>query len=141
MAGAADFAQLLNSFQRAVAVAPHDPGWRSQMDERLSGLRRAFAEHVGLTEGPDGFYHEIVNHSPRLASGVDVLVRDHEALLAAMEGLHARVATAVPNEISARDLDQVRGWADELLRELSAHRQRGADLVYEAYGTDIGGET
>ncbi|WP_422771495.1 hypothetical protein ACN28C_33630 [Plantactinospora sp. WMMC1484] len=31
--------------------------------------------------------------------------------------------------------------ATDLLRELFRHRQRGADLVYEAYQPDIGGET
>jgi hypothetical protein len=35
----------------------------------------------------------------------------------------------------------LRGWTSDLLHELSRHRQRGADLVYEAYETDIGGET
>jgi hypothetical protein len=38
-------------------------------------------------------------------------------------------------------VELARGWASDLLRELSRHRQRGADLVYEAYATDIGGET
>jgi hypothetical protein len=37
--------------------------------------------------------------------------------------------------------DDMRGWGSNLLRDLSRHRQRGADLVYEAYATDIGGET
>jgi hypothetical protein len=139
MAGA-EYLQLMHSFQNAVAIAPHDPGWRNKVGERLSGLKRAFAEHVGLTEGPNGLYHELVDQAPRLASGVHGLVRDHRELLAAMDGLHERVS-ADPREISARDVDQVRGWASDLLRELSEHRQRGADLVYEAYGTDIGGET
>jgi hypothetical protein len=144
MAGAAEYLQVMHSFQHAVAVAPHDPGWRTHVGELLSGLRRAFAEHVGVTEGPNGLYHELLDEAPRLASGVHGLVREHENLLAAMEGLHARVSadeyTGEP-EISTRDIDQVRGWARDLLRELYEHRQRGADLVYEAYGTDIGGET
>lgn len=139
MAGAVDFTQLLNSFQRAVVVAPHDPGWLSHLDERLRNLRGAFAEHVGVTEGPEGLYRELLDHAPRLAPGVHGLVRDHHALLSAMEGLSARVTAQ--DEDALRDLDQVRGWAGQLLRELDEHRQRGADLVYEAYQTDIGGET
>jgi hypothetical protein len=38
-------------------------------------------------------------------------------------------------------VERVRQRADELLAALSRHRQRGADLVYEAYATDLGGET
>jgi hypothetical protein len=127
--------QHMSSFRHAVAKAPHDPGWRSRVDEGLTGLRRAFADHVGVTEGPGGLYHELLDHAPRLARGVHGLVRDHAALQAAIDGLHHRVAAADP------EVDQLRTWAEELVRELLAHRQRGADLVYEAYGTDIGGET
>jgi hypothetical protein len=135
MGGTVELMQHVSSFQHAVAKSPHDPGWRSQVDERLNRLRRAFAEHVGVTEGPGGLYHELLDHAPRLARGVDDLVRDHAALQASIDHLRRRVASADP------EMDQLQAWADELLRELLAHRQRGADLVYEAYGTDIGGET
>jgi hypothetical protein len=124
----------MNSFQHAVAGAPQDPTWRDDFGERLIGLYRAFAEHVGLTEGPDGLYHELIDHAPRLAPGVHGLVRDHQHLLAAMEGLRAQVA-------AGPDMDELRDWAGKLLDELYRHRQRGADLVYEAYDTDLGGET
>jgi hypothetical protein len=50
-------------------------------------------------------------------------------------GWWARVSTRL------HALRELRTWASDLLRELSRHRQRGADLVYEAYETDIGGET
>lgn len=151
MARTAELTQLMNSLQRVVAVAPSDPRWRSTLGERLSTLRRAFAEHVGSTEGPDGLYGQLLHDAPRLASGVDGLVREHEALLRALEGLYARVATTqaeppgggsgLVDEPAAGCPEEIRGWASEILRELYAHRQRGADLVYEAYGTDLGGET
>jgi hypothetical protein len=147
----------MSSFQMAVAVTPHEPGWRHQVSERLTGLRRAFTEHVGATEGPEGLYRELVDQAPRLAPGVHGLVRDHRSLLDSIEGLErrfcpseARVAGPDPGAASAGsggsdgsdpDIDQLRGWARQLIRELYEHRQRGADLVYEAYGTDIGGET
>jgi hypothetical protein len=116
-------------------VPAQDPGWRGEVRELLGGLRDAFSEHVAVTEGPDGLYGELVDHAPRLARGIEVLKREHAALLARMDGLYGRVRRAEPAP------EQIRRWADELLRELSLHRQRGADLVYEAYGTDIGGET
>jgi hypothetical protein len=157
MAGTAELLKLMSSFQMAVAVTPHEPGWRHQVSERLTGLRRAFAEHVWATEGPEGLYRELVDQAPRLASGVHGLVRDHRSLLDSIEGLERQFcpettaatgpgraapppAAAEPDG-SAPDIDELRGWARQLLRELYEHRQRGADLVYEAYGTDIGGET
>ena len=90
-----------------------------------------------VTEGPeDGLYAELLDHAPRLARQVQVLIREHAAIAATMSALQRRDRHC-----------RTYGWRSsargpvELLRELSRHRQRGADLVYEAYETDIGGET
>jgi hypothetical protein len=131
----AELLHSIQSFERALAVPAGDPGWRARVAERLRALRDAFTEHVVLTEGPDGLYAELLDHSPRLARGVHVLVREHAALAVAMETLQLHADAADPG------IEDVRGWASDVLRELSRHRQRGADLVYEAYATDIGGET
>ena len=87
-----------------------------------------------VTEGPDGLYAELLDHAPRLARQVQVLIREHAAIAAPCP---ASSAGSTP-DVRVEDL---RTWASDLLRELSRHRQRGADLVYEAYATDIGGET
>ena len=68
-----------------------------------------------------------------LASGVDTLVREHGQVLAALDRLYQRVSTM--------DIERIRAKASDRLLQLARHRQRGADLVYEAYATDIGGET
>jgi hypothetical protein len=116
-------------------VPAGDPAWRDRVAARLGALRAAFAEHVVVTEGADGLYAEVLNHAPRLSRAVHVLIREHAALAAAMDALQRQVSVGRPS------IEEVRGWASDLLRELSRHRQRGADLVYEAYATDIGGET
>jgi hypothetical protein len=131
----AELLHSIQSFERALAVPAGNPDWRAGVAGRLRTLRAAFTEHVVLTEGPDGLYAELLDHAPRLARGVDVLVREHAALATAMDTLQVH-ADAVGTGV-----DAMRGWASDLLRELSRHRQRGADLVYEAYATDIGGET
>jgi hypothetical protein len=131
----AELLQSIQSFERALAVPAGDPDWRSGVAGRLRALRAGFTEHVVFTEGPDGLYAELLNHAPRLARGVEVLVREHAALTAAMDALQAHADAA------GAAVEDLRGWASDLLRELSRHRQRGADLVYEAYATDIGGET
>ena len=132
----AELLQAIQSFERALAVPAGDPAWRDGVAERLGSLRAAFAGHVVVTEGADGLYAEVLDHAPRLSRAVHILIREHAALAAAMDGLQRQIS------IGRRpSIEEVRGWASDLLRELSRHRQRGADLVYEAYATDIGGET
>lgn len=125
----------IQAFERALAVPAGDPGWRPRVSSRLHGLRAAFAEHIVVTEGPDGLYAEVLEHAPRLARSAHVLVREHAAIATALSALQRRIDQPGPS------VEELRAWSSDLLRELSRHRQRGADLVYEAFATDIGGET
>jgi hypothetical protein len=129
-------AQLLATIQRverALSAPVGEPGWRSGVLARLAALRDAFMDHVAVTEGIDGLYAELLGHAPRLARGVDTLVQEHSRLRHAMDAVWVRAPGARPQEL--------RLWTGDLLRDLYRHRQRGADLIYEAYQTDIGGET
>src|SRR5437764_1327624 len=118
-------------FVPAVAVPSADPAWRSGVARQLARLRAAFADHVAVTEGPGGLYASLLDDAPRLAHEVDVLVREHGDVRATLDALAERVDT---------EPERLRAWANDVLRELSRHRQRGADVIYEAYTTDIGGE-
>lgn len=125
----------IHAFESAIAAPAGEPDWRQQVAGRLAELRQAFAEHIAVTEGEDGLYAELLLAAPRLARQVGRLVREHSML--------ARALDTYASRLSEPDLaiERLRAWASDLLRELSRHRQRGADLVYEAYATDIGGET
>jgi septation ring formation regulator EzrA len=125
----------IRALEEALAAPGQEPGWRERVSGRLQSLSVAFAEHVMVTEGPAGLYAELLDHAPRLCRRVEVLSREHDAVETALSTLERRAARP------ERTVDEVRCWASDLLRELSRHRQRGADLVYEAYHTDIGGET
>lgn len=125
----------IHEFERAIAVPSADPDWRRRVSLRLERLREAFAEHVSVTEGATGLYAELLVAAPRLARTVGVLVREHSMITRTLDALTERLV-----EVPV-DAERFRNWASDLLRELSRHRQRGADLVYEAYATDIGGET
>jgi hypothetical protein len=127
--------QAIRALEEALAAPAQEPGWRERVSGRLRSLSAAFAEHVMVTEGPAGLYAELLDHAPRLCRRVEVLSREHDAVETALSTLERRAA------LSETTVDEVRCWASDLLRELSRHRQRGADLVYEAYHTDIGGET
>lgn len=121
--------------ERALAVPAADPAWRRRLAVRLGRLHGTFAEHVVVTEGPDGLYAELLDHAPRLARAVQVLIREHGAVAATIAALRRQV------DLPEAGVDELRGCGNDLLRELSRHRQRGADLVYQAYQLDIGGET
>ena len=125
----------IHLFEQAIASPSGEPGWRERVSTRLRSLRSAFAEHIVVTEGDDGLYAELLDHAPRLARRVHVLIREHAAIAVTMSALQRRV------DVRESRVDELRRCGSELLRALSRHRQRGADLVYDAYETDIGGET
>jgi len=80
---------------------------------------------------------ELLDTAPRLSNAVDHLVAEHAVMAGLIEDLLTRASNPVPDD----DVDAVRELATGLLGRLARHRQRGADLIYEAYETDIGGET
>ncbi|MEH0933796.1 hypothetical protein [Micromonospora psammae] len=125
----------LYALARALAVPAGEPRWRERVIVHLTPVRRGFAEHVRVTEGPGGLYAEVLAQAPRLHRGVRLLTREHTAIIAALADLrHAVEAPGVCAE-------ELRRRTDELLRALARHRQRGADLLWQAYQTDLGGET
>ncbi|MEU9504884.1 hypothetical protein AB0D32_01200 [Micromonospora sp. NPDC048170] len=125
----------LHPLTRALAVAPAEPRWRERVLVGLGPVRQGFAEHVRATEGPAGLYAELLGQAPRLARGVRLLAREHVAITAALADLHQTA------EQPDAPVDDLFDRAACLLRALARHRQRGADLLWEAYETDLGGET
>jgi hypothetical protein len=124
--------------QALAGPAAGDPvRWADRVQVALVELSADLRQHVAITEGPDGLYHDVLETSPRLAGEVDHLTGQHTVLRKAVDGLLAEVRT--PED----DLDVVtlRDLGTELVATLARHRQRGADLVYEAYEFDIGGDT
>ena len=112
--------------------------WAERVVESLRRLRAAFAEHIMVTEGPDGLYQDILGSTPRLACAVGRLHGEHVEMSAILDALVGEAATV---DGSPERVMGLRERAYRLLGQLVRHRQRGADLVFEAYETDIGGET
>ena len=102
----------------------------------LVELSADLREHVDVTEGRDGLYVDILATTPRLAGAVERLTQEHQQINELVADLLAR--TDVPG---SDDVDQVRDLGTTLLGKLVSHRQRGSDLVFEAYEFDVGGET
>jgi len=124
----------IQRLERAIGSPAGDPAWGPGMTRALASLRSAFADHVAVTEGPAGYYAGVVEHSPRLARGVSDLLWEHRVVWSALDALEGSLdgADAGPD---------IQRHAARVLRGLWRHRQRGADLLYEAYLCELGGET
>jgi hypothetical protein len=111
--------------------------WAQRVHVAAVELAGDFREHVDITEGPDGLYREVLKTTPRLSGAVSTLTHEHVLIRGQVDGLLARVAAS---EVIG-DVDGVRDLGTALLGRLVRHRQRGSDLVFEAYEFDVGGET
>ena len=123
--------------EAASAALTGRPGeWRAELALHVHDLRDALASHVSGTEGPGGLWEQIRTDAPRLNGQLHRLGREHQALTAGVEALDQDLADAEEDEPR---LASARERATSLLAQLTRHRQRGADLIYEAYERDVGG--
>ena len=109
---------------------------RAWSDDTASGLRHlgeAFQRHAEQSEGPDGLLTQIVETAPRLANAVHQIVDEHQHLLAEIARLEAETGAGQ----GSQPAQPIRDQALALLQAIAAHRQRGADLIYESYSVDI----
>lgn len=109
--------------------------WAHQLTPAVVRIREAFAIHVSITEGRGGLFEQIRSDAPRLVPALGRLHREHKEVAAELASAAEQLDTA--GEVS---LEEVRERLTTVLAGLSRHRQRGADLLYEAYQVDLGGE-
>jgi hypothetical protein len=131
-------AELLDSMAalREALAAPASGGvavWQGRASIALADLAADVQAHLAITEGPDGLHHDVVEVAPRLSHAVGRLTAEHAVLVDLLDGMRAWVSAGPP--------DAVRALGTDLLERLARHRRREGDLVFEAYETDIGGET
>ena len=126
--------RAIDEFHAALAASPTDVT-AERLVPVLDHLRVVFGVHIEVTESPGGLYEEILEIAPRLANKIGRFKREHVAISAAIESalddLRDGGAAVAP----------LRARLDQLHDALARHRRRGADLVYEAYHVDIGGES
>lgn len=125
-------AMAADGLEQAITSAAGDTtSWRGQVRRALEELGAALTAHVAEADGPGGLFDEIAATSPRLLPTVERLRRDHDDLAGQVRQLEVLVAG---DEVPA-----VRDAALTLLADISRHRHRGADLMWELYDVDIGG--
>jgi hypothetical protein len=108
--------------------------WRKQVDASLEELRFSLMEHIELTEADNGLLDQVIEDAPRLVPAVEVIMSDHAELCEAID-----LAKDIVDHARIEDTHEIRSAVVDLLARLFAHRQRGADLVFDAYNVDIGG--
>jgi hypothetical protein len=122
------------------APAPRRVEWVSNLRDSLHALHEVWTRHMVETEAPGAFFDELVSEAPRLSSPASRLRQEHGAILAEIVSAEQQLATPPTEDDGyAEWCDQIRTELTALLVALARHRQRGADLVYQAYDVDIGG--
>ena len=113
-------------------------GWTAAVLKEVVEVREAFDQHIVVTEREEGLYDEILERAPRLAGNVRRLREEHPEI---SEHIGRTVARLEQEQVGdeAWSLEAARDGLQRLIGQISRHRQRGADLVWEAYNVDIGG--
>ena len=133
----AELRESMGAVEHALAAPGLEAGWAERVHVALVELSGDFGTHLDVTEGPDGLYRELLKTAPRLSGAVSRLTLEHTVIKDLLDYLISEVGE--PDLTT--DVDRVRERGTALLVRLVRHRQRGSDLIYEAYTADIGGET
>jgi hypothetical protein len=138
-AGRVDLYRALVALEQANArpAAGRAPEWMEGVARALNDLLAEIDTHIELTEGANGLYEEIATIVPRLSHALDDLRAEHAEMKTRTHALAQKVETAAAEPASVAD---TRDSVGQLLGFLVKHRQRGSDLVWEAYELDIGGQ-
>ena len=131
----AELRESIAMVRAVLADLPDSPVvWGERIQQEVARLALDFIEHIDVTEGAGGLHETIVENSPRLRHAVDILTAEHDE----MEAEIADLVMAVEPPVMARDVEAITVRTTILLDRLVKHRQRGADLVYEAFEQDLG---
>jgi hypothetical protein len=114
------------------------PEWTEFVRKEMASVRDAFDQHVAVTEKPGGLYEEITARAPRLSGTVTRLAEEHPEITERIAEMLERLGAV---EIGSPEwpLDDARDDLQRFIGTVIRHRQKGADLVWEAYNVDIGG--
>ncbi len=135
----AELRESMSALEQALAspaTGSHDR-WAVRVHVALVELSADLRLHVDVTEADGGLHDDLREAEPRLAHEVDALTADHDRLREGLDDLMLLLEGPYP----VTDIESIRVGGMRLLGLFSRHRQRGADLVFEAFSVDVGGET
>ena len=122
-------AELVALEQVLTAPIADADAWLAQVRTAAESMLETLRSHVEATEAAEGMLAQIARDAPHLEGRAEGLRDEHAALLDAARALVGTCDVAPPAE--------VRDEALALLQSISRHRQRGTDLLYDAYLVDI----
>lgn len=109
--------------------------WRQEVAAALKGVEETLRRHVAEIESSRGLFAEVLDRSPRMSSTVEGLRDEHSRLAGLTE-----TALATARSEGAGDPSQLRVQAMDVIDLLVTHRQTGAEMLFDAYNVDLGGE-
>lgn len=122
----------MRQLESAAARASQHDDWGQLVHEASQDLSEALADHVEQTEGSGDFLDDLVDQAPRLENGANLLRREHQGLLSECTRLMSLTGP------TTADATEIRRVVMVLLGRLVEHRQRGAELLYDAFAVDLG---
>lgn len=129
-----DLHRAMVRLEASVARSSRLDDWQRVVEEALAGVQDALRRHTGEVESETGLLDVVVARAPRLSAAAESLRDEHRDL---EEAIWAAQAIAGAHGV---DPSQVRAEVMEVITRLANHRQTGADLLYDVYSVDLGGE-
>jgi hypothetical protein len=132
---------LLDAIHRLEAAltsaAPgREQAWSRQVTEKLGAVVDLLDEHAHSAEAKDGLLAIVGAAQPRLLHRIERLRREHGALHEQASALMRQIEHHAPDETpNFHDVRQRTTW---LLAAVRHHRAATADLIFEAFSTDVG---
>src|SRR5688500_5542221 len=127
--GRAELSDAVAYLERSLTAARGHAVWTEEVRGQLDRLRNDFLDHLHGTEGDTGLHRDIMRTSPRLAYRISRLSSEHASLAREIDEVLA-LADDGPEDNESW-VERVYLRARSLVRRLSRHRQREADLLYE----------
>jgi hypothetical protein len=115
-----DLSSAMLAVERALKTAHRNTMWRWLVLNRLAALRTAL---VSYEDAP---------HDPWLAPRTESLLRERQRLVDDIAGLEESLDAGHDDEL-------IQGRISRLLGDISHHRQRAADIVYDTVALELGG--
>jgi hypothetical protein len=120
----------MRRLETSVARASGQEDWNEVVREALTNLDSALLQHVNEIEASDGLFSEVVEMAPQLSSHVERLRQEHDDLIAVCR-------TALDMASRGVSAEEIRRKVLVVLGRLTIHRQRGAELLFDAYDVDL----
>jgi hypothetical protein len=127
----------LVEFTIAAPIREDPSRWLEAVTRAWQELEEDFADHIVVTEGPQGLYRDLQATAPRVSRRINRLMAEHQELREQFTEIRGVIDAGITDASGATHLREL---ATRLLATLAKHRQRGSDLVWEVYAFDVGGE-